>query len=151
MSKKKQKEEKKPYKNLIEYFYLFGVEPDAINIVKFDKDQNFLKKGFLNPELLSRFPPEEKSDIYVDAKIIKNHCFPKGYLLVTKNGFPVEEYFYFSLDNMISTDTNDKTLNFACVQFYEPLTKYIKIKNLKNPNKAKENAKKKKILKKNIQ
>ena len=148
MSKKKQKEEKKPYKNLIEYFYLFGVEPDAINIVKFDKDQNFLKKGFLNPELLSRFPPEEKSDIYVDAKIIKNHCFPKGYLLVTKNGFPVEEYFYFSLDNMISTDTNDKTLNFACVQFYEPLTKYVKIKNLKNPNKAKENAKKKKNLKK---
>jgi len=148
MWKKKAKEEKKPYKNLIEYFYLFGVEPDAINLEKFDKEQNFLKKGFVNPDLLSKFPPEEKSDIYVDAKIIKNHCFPKGYTMVTKNGVPVEEFFYFSLDNMISIDTNDKTLNFACVQFYEPLTKYIKIKNLKNPNKAKENVKKKKNLKK---
>ena len=149
MWKKKTKEEKKTktYSNLIEYFYLFGVEPEAINVDKFDKDQIFLQKGYLNPELLSKFPPDDKSDINVDIKVIKNHCFPNGYTLIVKNGVPVEEFFYFSLDNMVSTDINDKSLYFSCVLFYEPLTKYVKIKHLKNKNKAKENKKKKNLKK----
>ena len=149
MWKKKTKEEKKTktYSNLIEYFYLFGVEPEAINVDKFDKDQIFLQKGYLNPELLSKFPPDNKSDINVDIKVIKNHCFPNGYTLIVKNGVPVEEFFYFSLDNMVSTDINDKSLYFSCVLFYEPLTKYVKIKHLKNKNKAKENKKKKNLKK----
>ena len=51
MWKKKTKDEKKPkeIKNLIEYFYLFGVEPEAINFNRFDKKQEFLKKYFVNP------------------------------------------------------------------------------------------------------
>ena len=140
---KKKKEEKKPktYKNLIEYFYLFGVDPDLINVEKFDKDEAFLQKGFLNPELLSKFPPDEKSNINVDVKIIKNHCFPKGYSLVAKNGVPVEEFFYFTLENMISVDSNDKELNFSCMVFYESLTKYVKIKNLKKPKDTKKKKK----------
>ena len=125
MWKKKAKEEKKPKKisNLIEYFYLFGIDPDVINVDRFDKEQAFSKKGYYFPELLSKFPPDEKADINVDIKVIKNHCFPNGYALVVKNGVPVEEYFYFTLDNMISFDSNDKKLNFSCVLFYEPLSK----------------------------
>ena len=143
MWKKKSKEEKKPriHKNLIEYIYLFGVEPEAINIERFDSEQNYLKKGFVNPDLLSKFPPDEKADINVNIKVIKNHCFPNGYTLITKPGAPMEEYFYFSLDNMISSDTSDKKLYFSCVLFYEPLAKYEKIKRLKN--KGKENTRKK--------
>ena len=140
---KKNKEEKKPktYKNLIEYFYLFGVDPDFINVEKFDKEETYLQRGYLIPELLSRFPPDEKSDINIDLKIIKNHCFPKGYSLVSKNGVPVEEFFYFNLDNMVSTDTNDKTLFFSCVLFYEPLAKYVRIKTLRTKRKEKEKEK----------
>ena len=46
---------------------------------------------------------------------------------------------------MVSNDINDKTLYFSCVLFYEPLVKYVKIKNLKNKSKEKEenNTKKK--------
>ena len=149
MWKKKNKEEKKnkTYSNLIEYFYLFGVEPDSINVERMNKDQKdqtFLQKGYLNPELLSIFPPDEKSNINVDTKIIKSHCFPKGYSLVAKNGVPVEEFFYFTLENMISVDSNDKELNFSCMLFYEPLTKYVKIKNLKKPKDTKKKKKQKK-------
>ena len=151
MWKKKTKEEKKPKKisNLIEYFYLFGIDPDVINVERFGKEQDFLKKGYYFPELLSKFPPDEKADINVDIKVIKNHCFPNGYTLVTKNGVPVEEYFYFTLDNMISFDSSDKKLNFSCVLFYEPLPKYVRVKNLKNKAKEKPNPNpKKKNLKK---
>ena len=137
MWKKKTKDEKKPkeIKNLIEYFYLFGVEPEAINFNRFDKKQEFLKKDFVNPELLSIFPPNDKSERYIDSKIIKSHCFPNGYSLIIKNGVPVEEYFYFRLENILSTDSQDKYINFACVLFYEPLVKYAKIKHLKNKGK----------------
>ena len=151
MWKKKTKEEKKPKKisNLIEYFYLFGIDPDVINVERFGKEQDFLKKGYYFPELLSKFPPDEKADINVDIKVIKNHCFPNGYTLVTKNGVPVEEYFYFTLDNMISFDSSDKKLNFSCVLFYEPLPKYVRVKNLRNKAKEKPNPNpKKKNLKK---
>ena len=153
MWKKKAKEEKKQkvINNLIEYFYLFGIDPDVINVERFDKEQTFLKKGYYFPELLSKFPPDEKAYINLDIKVIKNHCFPNGYSLVTKNGVPVEEYFYFTLDNMISFDSSDKKINFSCVLFYEPLSKYVKIKNLRkkakensirNPNQKKKNIKK---------
>ena len=145
MSKINKKEERKTksYGNLIEYFYLFGIEPDSINVDKFnDKDQIYLKKGYLSPELLSKFPPSDKADINVDIKIIKNHCFPNGYTLFQKNGNPVEEYFYFSLDNMLGKDSGDKSLYFSCALFYEPISKYVKIKSMKNPQQKKKVTKK---------
>ena len=146
ISNKKEERKTKSYGNLIEYFYLFGIEPDSINVDRFnDKDQIYLKKGYLSAELLSKFPPNEKADINVDIKIIKTHCFPNGYTLVQKNSNPVEEYFYFSLDNMLGKDTTDKCLNFCCVLFYEPIAKYVKIKSIKNPQH------KKKLQKKEIQ
>ena len=148
MSRTSKKEEikTKSYGHLIEYFYLFGIEPDSLNIDKFnEKDQIYLKKGYLSAELLSKFPPNDKAGLKVDIKIIKSHCFPNGYTLVQKNSHPVEDYFYFSLDNMLSKDTNDKYLNFCCALFYEPLAKYFKIRTLKNPQL------KKKINKKEIQ
>jgi len=128
--------------NLIEYFYLFGIDPDSVNVDRFDKDQNYLQRGNANPELLSKFPPSDKSDINIDIKIIKNHCFPNGYTYVSKNSNPVEEYFYFSLDNILGKDSSDKCLNFTCVLFYEPLSKYIQVKSIKNPENKKKYHKK---------
>ena len=124
--------------NLIEYFYLFGIEPYSINFENFNENEKFLQVGFLRPKLLSRFPPNEKGDISVNEKIIKSHCFPNGFALVKKNEPINEEYFYFSLENMIGINTYDKILHFSCVIFYEPLTKYKQIKNVKNNESKKE-------------
>lgn len=45
ISNKKEERKTKSYGNLIEYFYLFGIEPDSINVDRFnDKDQIYLKK-----------------------------------------------------------------------------------------------------------
>jgi hypothetical protein len=123
--------------NLIEYFYLFGIEPESVNVDIFDKEQNYLKRGNANAELLSIFPPSDKANINVDIKIIKNHCFPNGYTYVSRNSNPVEEYFYFSLDNMLGKDSSDKCLNFTCVLFYEPISKFIQVKSILNPEKKK--------------
>ena len=128
--------------NLIEYFYLFGIEPDSVNVDRFDKEQNYLKRGNVNAELLSKFPPSDKANINVDIKIIKNHCFPNGYTYVVRNSNPVEEYFYFSLDNILGKDSSDKCLNFTCVLFYEPISKFIQVKSIKNPENKKKYHKK---------
>ena len=128
--------------NLIEYFYLFGIDPDSVNVDRFDKEQNYLKRGTVNPELLSKFPPSDKANINVDIKIIKNHCFPNGYTYVSRNSNPVEEYFYFSLDNILGKDSSDKCLNFTCVLFYEPISKFIQVKTIKNPENKKKYHKK---------
>ena len=140
---KKDGKKDKTYNNLIEYFYLFGIEPDSINVERFDKEQTYLKQGYINAELLSKFPPNEKSDINIDSRIIKHHCFPNGFTLIVKNVCPLEEYFHFKLDNMIGTDTDNKVLNFCCVLFYEPLAKYVKVKNIKNPRRETKKKKKK--------
>jgi hypothetical protein len=128
--------------NLIEYFYLFGIEPESVNVDIFDKEQNYLKRGNANAELLSIFPPSDKANINVDIKIIKNHCLPNGYTYVSRNSNPVEEYFYFSLDNMLGKDSSDKCLNFTCVLFYEPISKFIQVKSILNPEKKKKYHKK---------
>ena len=43
--------------NLIKNFYLFGVEPEDIDLSNFD---NYLKEDFLTIKLLSKFPPIEE-------------------------------------------------------------------------------------------
>ena len=69
-------------------------------------------------KILTKFPPIERYQSYIKDEILISHCFPNGYTLVQKNSHPVEDYFYFSLDNMLSKDTNDKYLNFCCALFF---------------------------------
>ena len=123
--------ETKIYENLIKNFYLFGIEPEDINISDFEKD--YLKEDFLQIKLLSKFPPTE-AKILIDPDIIKSHCFPNGfYLKQLNNGIQKQEneYFHFSLKNLLSTSYNDKRIYFTCCIFYENLSKYILVKNLK--------------------
>ena len=130
MSEIMKNEEKKIYENLIKNFYLFGIEPEDINISDFEKD--YLKEDFLQIKLLSKFPPTE-TKILIDPDIIKSHCFPNGYYLKqSNNGIQIEnEYFHFSLKNLLSTSYIDKRIYFTCCIFYENLSKYLLIKNLK--------------------
>ena len=123
------------YDNLIKRFYLFGVEPDDINLSGFDKD--YLKEDFLPIKLLSIFPPSETKSI-IDNNIIISHCFPSGYKLKesTDDLRNKPEFFYFNLYNLYSTSFNDRNIFFTCCIFYERLSDYLEIINLKKNKKA---------------
>ena len=121
--------------NLIKNFYIFGVEPEDINIPELEK--NYDKKDYLQIKLLSKFPPIE-SEKYpiIDPNIIISHCFPNGFYLKTSQK-PIDEceFFHFNLKNLYQISSQDKILYFTCCKFYENLTEYITIKNKqKNEN-----------------
>ena len=118
--------------NLIKNFYLFGVEPEDINISDSDLEKYCLMKDSIQIKLLSKFPPTETKSL-IDPNIILSHCFPNGYSLKQcKNDITLEnEFFHFSLKNLLSTSYNDKKINFTCCIFYENLTQYISLKNIK--------------------
>jgi len=115
--------------NLITNFYLFGVEPEDIDISNFEND--FLKEDFLPIKLLSKFPPTEEN-ILIDPNIIISHCFPKGYCLKQTMHDLENEYelFHFNLRNLLSTSYYEKRIYFTCCIFYENLTKYLAIKDI---------------------
>ena len=116
--------------NLITNFYLFGVEPEDIDISNFEND--FLKEDFLPIKLLSKFPPTEEN-ILIDPNIIISHCFPKGYCLKQTMHDLENEYelFHFNLRNLLSTSYYEKRIYFTCCIFYENLNQYISLKNIK--------------------
>ena len=132
---KKDKEEFKctKFERLVEYFYIFGIEPESINIDHFDDEESYLKKGFFSAQRLSQFPPINKPCSNINPKIIQNHCFPQGYKIVNKNFKPLEEYFSFSLDNAFNTTPQNSKIYFSCVLTFEPLDKYIEINNIIHP------------------
>ena len=128
------KNERKDFNiNLIKNFYLFGIEPDDITISDFESGKNYLKEDFIQIKLLSKFPPTETKSL-IDPNIIISHCFPKGYSLkqLTLNAKIENEFFHFSLKNLLSTSYDDKRIYFTCCIFYENLAQYISLKTLKN-------------------
>ena len=128
----KKKTENNDYDNLIKNFYLFGIDPDEIILSDFD-EQNYLNEDFLHIKLLSKFPPNEKKSL-IPPNIIISHSFPKGYSLkLSKENLSEEyEFFHFNLKNLLSVSLDDKRIYFTCCIFYENLTQYLSIKNLKN-------------------
>ena len=118
--------------NLMKNFYLFGVEPEDISISDSDLEKYCLIKDSIQIKLLSKFPPTETKSL-IDSNIILSHCFPNGYSLKqSKNDIPLEnEFFHFSLKNLLGTSYKDKKINFTCCIFYENLTQYIFLKNIK--------------------
>ena len=103
--------------NLIKNFYIFGVEPEDINIPELEK--NYDKKDYLQIKLLSKFPPIE-SEKYpiIDPNIIISHCFPNGFYLKTSQK-PIDEceFFHFNLKNLYQISSQDKILYFTCCKF----------------------------------
>ena len=133
--------------NLIDYFVEIGVNPEiCLNDFLYEKNINDLNKeeykNILKPEILSQFPPFDKSFINIDEGIIP-YCFPKGFNLIENNKIPKIEIFNFILDN------NFFSLNFprkyiTCLLFYEGLDKYNKLQKLilsfeKNSDSSKNN------------
>ena len=113
---------------LFQYFYLFGIEPDSLDISDFNQDLSFLKKNFKMPQVLNQFPPYRRNQSYIDPYTVMNHCFPKGYTLIIKNERPQDEFFFFSFDNLIKYFPENKRIYFHAVVIYEPVKSYLEIK-----------------------
>ena len=116
---------------LIEKFYLFGIEPNSLNISEFTIENNvkkYLKVDFKEVQLLTKFPSDDKYQSDIDPTILMCHCFPSGYHLVENDKQPDDEYFYFNINNLCSVSNFDKKLYFVCAIIYEPLKLYFDIK-----------------------
>ena len=116
------------HENLIQYFYLFGIEPDCLDISELTEDKKFLEPNFKNIKLLTKYPPFEKFQSNINPNTVMNHCFPGGYSLIESEEKPEDEYFHFNLDNLFSLCPENQKLYFFCEIIYEPIKSYLNIK-----------------------
>ena len=113
--------------NLFQNYYLFGIDPNDLDIKDFTKEINFTDKDFKQLKLLSKFPPGN-SPYEIDPLIIMNHCFPKGYKLFERDTNPHDEFFFFSLESLNKLNFENKKIYYTAVIIYEPVTPYLSIK-----------------------
>ena len=95
--------------NLFQNYYLFGIDPNDLDIKDFTKEINFTDKDFKQLKLLSKFPPGN-SPYEIDPLIIMNHCFPKGYKLFERDTNPHDEFFFFSLESLNKLNFENKKI-----------------------------------------
>ena len=112
---------------LFQYFYLFGVTPDSLELSS-DFKEKYKTRNYKKPQLLTQFPPYNNIQSHVDPDIILNHCFPKGFTLLEKETCPKDEYFFFSLNNLYKFWPENKKIYFTVVIIYESLKSYLDIK-----------------------
>ena len=86
--------------NLIEYFYLFGIEPNSIEIYELTDKKKILEKNFKSVQLLTKFPPSDKSMSNIPPNTVKSHCFSNGYSFIESDNRPEDEFFNFNLENL---------------------------------------------------
>ena len=117
---------------LFQFFYLFGIEPDSLNISDISNISTILEPHYLKDELLTKYPPFGRSQANINPYIIMNHCFPNGYNLICNEKNPDDEFFYFNLDNLFSFLPENQKIYFVCAIIYEPIKKYLSIKYKNN-------------------
>ena len=136
---------KRQKETLFQFFYMFGIEPDSLNISNISNISTILEPHFFKVELLTKYPSFERSQANINPYIIMNHCFPNGFNLICKEKKPDDEYFYFNMDNLFSFLPENKKIFFVCVIIYEPIKKYFTVKynddDLKLPEFKKEEKK----------
>ena len=125
--------------NLIQNFYVIGYSLEDFFQMKQPRKAVFsdIFKDPLTfeftPKLISKFPNFEKNSNSITNDIIISHCFPKG-LKITNNANEAKTtHFEFNLDNIPANyNEEDKSIYskiyFNCLEFYEPLSQYIKLK-----------------------
>ena len=142
MSEQNKVSPEKKHDYLFQYFYIFGTEPDTIELSDFNyKTKNYLDPEYLKLCLLSKYPPIDRPQSNIDERVIMNHCFPKGYKILSKQKKPPEEYFNFKLNNLMTFFPNNKYIYFTCVILFEPLQAYLDITKQKLPSNLKEDEK----------
>ena len=122
---------------LYQYFYIFGVEPDSINAEDLSKDTTYLQSNFLKVDLLTKYPPFERSQSDIESNIVMSHCFPNGYSLIKKDKKPEDEFFFFNIDNIFSLTPENKKLYFSCMITYESIESYLSLNKKKGESKNK--------------
>ena len=123
---------KQAKETLFQYFYLFGIELDSLDINDFNPDKTFLEKNFKKAQVLNQFPPYKRAQSYIEPNIVLNHCFPKGYKILVIDKQPKDEFFFFSLDNLNKYSQQNKRIYFTTAIIFEPLKSYFEIKYKKN-------------------
>ena len=113
--------------SLFQYFYIFGVEPDSLDISQFTQDEKYLKKN-QKVQVLTQFPPVHKNQSYVDTDIIIKHCFPKGNKIIVKDKWPNDVFFFFNFENLNKSYPENKRIYFTTVIIFEQIKTYLDIK-----------------------
>ena len=113
---------------LFEFFYLYGIEPNSLNLSEFTKDKKYLSKDFKQVQLLTKFPPSGRYQSDIDPTTLMSHCFPNGFYLIESDAQPKDEFFYFNLNHLLSLSNSDNILYLVCAIIYEPIKPYFNIK-----------------------
>ena len=116
-------------KQFVEYFVVLGLDP-KISIESFLYDSSLedlenLYSSELKPEIITKYPPINKSYINVNDNL-SELCFPNGFKLEKyDNGPPKPEILKFLLGNYFYSI--DHPLKYiTCLKFYESLDNYIR-------------------------
>jgi hypothetical protein len=58
---------------LLQSFYIFGIEPNDLDINDFKKDSKYLDSKFKELKVLTIFPPQKNPSYEIEPNIIMNH------------------------------------------------------------------------------
>ena len=126
--------------NLFQNFYIIGYSLSDFyssktkNIYTFQDIFTDSLNVKLNPKLISKFPSSIKNINSIPDDLVISHCFPNG-LKILNNPFLISQltYFEFNLENIPANYTEEdkflySKIYFNCLEFYEPLSQYLKLK-----------------------
>ena len=120
--------------NLIQNFYILGLSPSTF-FQRNEEGKGFFQNIFkdemieLNPEVISKFPPENGNYNSTKDEVVLAHCFPLGFHLLPLKEEKKNSFFEFHLDNILfNYGEEDRKLYskiyFTCLTFYESLELY---------------------------
>ena len=120
--------------NLIQNFYILGLSPSTF-FQRNEEGKGFFQNIFkdemieLNPEVISKFPPENGNYNSTKDEVVLAHCFPHGLHLLPLKEEKKNSFFEFHLDNILfNYGEEDRKLYskiyFTCLTFYESLELY---------------------------
>ena len=126
--------------NLFQNFYIIGYSLSDFyssktkNIYTFQDIFTDSLNVKLNPKLISKFPNSIKNINSIPDDLVLSHCFPNG-LKILNNPFLISQltHFEFNLENIPANYTEEdkflySKIYFNCLEFYEPLSQYLKLK-----------------------
>ena len=112
--------------SLMEYFVIIGLDPkfsseSYLYHSSLEDLENFYST-YLKPEIITKFPPINKSYINIDDNL-SEACFPKGFKLEKHETEPNPEVLKFILGNYFYS-INYPLKYITCLKIYESLEKY---------------------------
>ena len=125
--------------NLIQNFYVIGYSLEDFFQITSPKKALFSEifKEPLNfeisPKLISKFPNFDKNYNSISDDLIISHCFPKGLKIIKSENETKANHFEFILDNIPANYNEEERsiyskIYFNCLEFFEPLSQYVKLK-----------------------